>query len=160
MKTPFRIFLLEDDESDAFLFSRALKEVDCQCEITHFDNPIRAVSQLERVTDPAAELPHLILSDLKMPIMNGHEFAKWLRDSPWEYVPVVMLSSSNLPEDIRAAYQAGANSWITKPNNYDALLGVFRTMVQYWRDVCEVARDWEIPAKSKAAPMQSPAPRE
>ena len=148
METPFRIFLLEDDESDSFLFARALKEVDCRCEITHFDNPIRAVSLLERVSDPARELPHLILSDLKMPIMSGLDFVKWLRASPYEGVPVVMLSSSNAARDIRAAYEAGANSWITKPNSYEGLVAAFRTAVEYWRDVCEVPMDYQVPEQA------------
>lgn len=144
MSTSFKILLLEDDESDAFLFSRALKEMECSCTVTHFDNPAHAVSMLEQIIDPAKELPHLIVTDMKMPVMSGLDFVKWLRASPYELVPVVMLSSSNMRKDICAAYQVGANSWITKPNNYSALAAALRITVQYWRDVCEAPMDCQI----------------
>jgi CheY-like chemotaxis protein len=134
MEGPFRIWCLEDDESDILFLSRALREAASDHVMTHFENPLQAIEALERLADPARELPHLILTDLKMPIMDGLEFVKWLRASPFALVPVVVLSSSNLSQDIRSAYQAGFNSWITKPNSYKALVETFQAMIQYWRN--------------------------
>ncbi len=138
MGAPFKIFLLEDDESDAFLISRALATVEPHCLVTHFDTPLRVVELLEGAGTPADELPHLILTDLKMPLMSGIEFVKRLRASRFSTLPVLMLSSSNMAQDILRGYDAGINSWITKPNSYDEMVAMFRITVRFWRDICLV----------------------
>ena len=62
--------------------------------------------------------PDVVLLDLKMPRINGFEFLQWLRsESPahYRFIPVVVMSSSALRQDIDRAYALGANSYLVKP---------------------------------------------
>jgi CheY-like chemotaxis protein len=63
-------------------------------------------------------LPDVILLDLKMPKINGFEFLEWIhRDSPdhLRLIPVIVMSGSDLQEDVLRAYELGANCYLTKP---------------------------------------------
>jgi len=91
-----------------------------------------------------AEIPDLIFCDLRMPGMTGHDFIRWLRQSKWQTVPVVVLSSSELTEDIRAAYALGANSFLLKPLSADEILKLIYDAVEYWRRCNLVTREPDV----------------
>jgi CheY-like chemotaxis protein len=75
--------------------------------VIRFHDPTPAIECLEAVTAPELQLPHLIITDLKMPKMTGVEFVKWLRNSRFSYLPIIVLSGSSLPEDVLEAYRSG-----------------------------------------------------
>jgi len=78
-------------------------------------------------------LPTLILTDLKMPRMDGLEFLRWRRVSlRWSLVPTVMFSGSGLEKDVREAYRLGANSYFTKPSDRLQLVQILRVIFEYW----------------------------
>lgn len=61
-------------------------------------------------------LPRMALVDVDMPGMNGQDTVRRIRDSSaGSLLPVVMLSTSDEPEDVRACLDAGANSYVRKP---------------------------------------------
>jgi two-component system response regulator len=132
----FRLFLLEDDDNDALLIVRALKRSGQRCELRRFHNPHEAIAALETVQNPERNVPHLILTDLKMPKMTGMEFVTWLRNSPFSCVPVIMLSGSSLPEDVLQAYRIGTNSFSTKPVDPHDLDQIVATVMKYWNEAC------------------------
>jgi len=132
----FRLFLLEDDENDAFMIQRAIDRSGIPCKWTRFYEPTAAIEALTNAQRPG-EVPHLILTDLKMPRMSGLDFIKWLRQSRFSYLPIIMLSGSSLPEDILAAYRSGTNSFSTKPLNVHDLDEIVRTVLKYWKDICQ-----------------------
>ncbi len=134
---PFRLFLLEDDDNDAFLIERAIERAGVPSQVTRFTNPQEAIAALRQFKDPPVDAPHLILTDLKMPGMSGVEFVQWLRESRFSCIPVIMLSGSSLPEDILAAYRHGTNSFSTKPMNVQDLDEIVNTVLKYWRDICQ-----------------------
>jgi two-component system response regulator len=81
----------------------------------------------------AHPLPHLVLLDLKMPLVDGHEVLR--RTKPHDGVkriPVVVLSSSTEQADVSRAYVSGANSYLVKPIAFDHLLATVRYIDQYW----------------------------
>ena len=133
----FRLFLLEDDDNDAFMIQRAIERSCRSCDVTRFHEPRSAIKALAQMKVPEIEAPHLILTDLKMPGMSGLEFVQWLRQSDFSCTPVVMLSGSSLPEDILAAYRLGTNSFSTKPLDVHDLNEIVNTVLKYWRDVCQ-----------------------
>jgi CheY-like chemotaxis protein len=138
MKTEtFRLYLLEDDDNDALLIQRGIERAGVPCTVTRFHEPKAAIELLTNLQKPDAEAPHLILTDLKMPGMNGLEFVKWLRTSNFSCIPVVMLSGSSLPEDILAAYRQGTNSFSTKPMDPHDLDEIVKTVLKYWRQICQ-----------------------
>lgn len=136
-RNEFRLFLLEDDENDAFMIQRAIERAHPSCELTRFHEPTAAIEKLNHLSKPDAEAPHLILTDLKMPGMTGLEFVQWLRGSRFSCIPVIMLSGSSLPEDILAAYRHGTNSFTTKPMDVHDLNEIVNTVMRYWRDICQ-----------------------
>jgi len=103
----FRLFLLEDDENDAFMIQRAIERSGVPCSVTRFHEPKAAIEVLTNPDMPDFQAPHLILTDLKMPGMTGLEFVKWLRSSRFARTPVIMLSGSSLPEDILPRINTG-----------------------------------------------------
>jgi CheY-like chemotaxis protein len=133
----FRMFLLEDDENDAFMIQRAIERSGVPCAVTRFHEPRAAIDVLTNLEMPDLQAPHLILTDLKMPGMTGLEFVKWLRGSSFARIPVIMLSGSSLPEDILAAYQHGTNSFSTKPLEVHDLNEIVKTVLKYWSDACQ-----------------------
>jgi CheY-like chemotaxis protein len=133
---PFRLFLLEDDDNDAFMIQRAIERTGVPSEVTRFHDPRAAIETLTNLQTPDVTAPHLILTDLKMPGMSGLEFVQWLRGSRFSCIPVIMLSGSSLPEDILAAYRHGTNSFSTKPLEVHDLNEIVNTVLKYWKDIC------------------------
>ena len=83
-------------------------------------------------------LPALILMDLKMPRVDGFEFLSWLRREPGlKLIPVVVFSSSNLPHDVKRAYELGANSFVVKVQDSTTLPETLQTLASYWLEICE-----------------------
>jgi len=83
-------------------------------------------------------LPTLLLLDLKMPRKSGLEVLSWLRKQPsLRCLIVVILTSSNNSEDIRLAYEAGANSYLVKPVDFTAMVEMIRAASSYWLQMNE-----------------------
>ncbi|MDA1192454.1 MAG: response regulator [Candidatus Poribacteria bacterium] len=75
----------------------------------------------------------MILLDLKLPKLDGVDLLKRIRArESMRHVPVVMLSSSDLPSDIRRCYEAGANGYVVKPVNFDDLVTAMRQLCGFW----------------------------
>lgn len=81
----------------------------------------------------AAPRPDLILLDLNMPRMDGHEAVKLLRnDEALHMLPVIVLSTTNNPRQIAKAYANGVNAFLTKPDRYDEFLDIVGKMGNFW----------------------------
>ena len=77
--------------------------------------------------------PSLLLLDLKLPRKSGLEVLSWMRSQPdLKRLPVVMLSSSNQPEEINSAYDLGANSYLVKPGSMDEFVQLAKAVETYW----------------------------
>ncbi len=82
--------------------------------------------------------PALVLLDLKMPKLSGHEVLQRMRSDPrTSAIPVVVLSSSSEEEDIRASYRCGANSFVRKPVDFDRFTEQLARLQVYWFSVNE-----------------------
>ena len=128
--------VVEDDDDEFFLVDRALKQgIDCPA-LKRASDGAEAIEYLagdgkysDRQNFP---LPNLLLLDIKMPRKNGFEVLQWVRTQPvLQRIPVIMLSSSQEPEDIQRAYELGANSFITKPC-YDVFYKMATTIKEFW----------------------------
>lgn len=131
------ILHVEDDADDALLIGRALRQVGVE-------NPVKVVGNGEEARrfvlgEPPfgdrgeAPLPRLVLLDLNMPLVSGVEFLGWLRRQPrLRRIPVVVLTSSNAPADVAAAYDAGANGYLVKPLQHNDLVDTLCAFRSYW----------------------------
>lgn len=134
------ILLAEDDAGHEELFRRAVEQSGVDCRIDVVRDGVEAIDYLFRTgryagRDPA-ETPQLILLDLKMPKMNGIQVLQVLFRVRGEdrnrFPPVVVLTSSQLDEDIADAYRYGAQSYICKPLGHGDFAKAVRETLQYW----------------------------
>lgn len=144
-----RILLAEDDEHDVELTVLALQahhrvnpEVVRDSEETpdyHIDvvrDGEQALDYLKRrgrYQDRPPGLPAVILLDIKMPKLDGHEVLKSIRaDRELRFLPVVMLTSSNEHKDLMASYSSGANAYVVKPVDFKAFAVALRHLGVFW----------------------------
>src|SRR5206468_7103443 len=76
--------------------------------------------------------PCLVLLDLKLPYVMGLEVLRWIRQQPGAALPVVMLTASGEDADIAAAYELGANAFLTKPSEANKLQDMVKAIKDFW----------------------------
>ena len=81
----------------------------------------------------ACPLPDLILLDLRLPKIDGHEVLRRIKQAPsLKRIPVVVLTSSKEEGDRALSYDGGANSYLLKPVSFEGFLKVVRQLKEYW----------------------------
>jgi CheY-like chemotaxis protein len=138
------IFLLvEDDPHDAYLVEHEFRR-NRHLRLIHVGDARAAVRYLtgegEYGDRKQYPLPQVILLDLKMPGLSGFEFLEWLHsESPGEQrlIPVIVMSSSALQQDIKRAYALGVNSYLSKPIKWDAFNERIKALGVFWAEHAE-----------------------
>ena len=131
------ILLVEANPSDVRLTQRALEQ-------SHITNPLVVAEDGREALDylfalgahagrDAAELPRLVLLDLKLPRVDGLEVLRQLRaNERTRRLPVVILTSSQEQQDIIAGYELGANSYVRKPVDFAQFVEAVRILGLFW----------------------------
>jgi CheY-like chemotaxis protein len=143
-KIPITILICDDDEDDRILTQQALEQA-------HVSNSLRFVEDGEQLLDylyqrgefagetGKAPRPGLILLDLNMPKMGGREALKLIKEDPTlRDIPIVVLSTSRLDQDIVRSYQLGVNSFISKPVTFSGLVAAMNVLGRYWLEIVEL----------------------
>ena len=129
------ILLVEDNESDEKLTLLAFKTCGVPHDIVVQRDGAAALEWLAQV--PA--LPTVVLLDLKLPLIDGLEVLKRLRaDARTKLLPVVVLTSSNLEEDIVASYALGTNAYMRKPVDFVEFSDGVKALSRFWLLLNEV----------------------
>ncbi len=137
-----RILLIEDNEDHAWLMRHALESEWPNANLHHVINGLDAINHLN---DSSVPTPHLVLLDLKLPGMSGHDLLAWLKiHSRWREIPVVVMSSSSAHEDRHLAYQHHANSYIVKPLFGDGFKSIAKELNHYWNQLNQPSGDKPI----------------
>lgn len=124
------ILLVEDDQVDKMTVVRALKEIHVTNPLVHRENGEEAVHYLQ---EPASEKPYIILLDLNMPIMNGLEFLKAVKnDGKLKRIPIVVLTTSEEQQDKINSFDLGVAGYMAKPVDYRQFVEVMRSIDAYW----------------------------
>jgi two-component system, response regulator len=127
------ILLVEDDQSLAELSKLGLLEAEFTNEVVLARDGEEAVEYLLAEGREAEEMPCLVLLDLHMPRMDGFGVLRRLRsEERTRLVPVVMLSSSEHPEDVRTAYEEGANAYLAKVPERVPWPEQIQTVARFW----------------------------
>ncbi|MFD5114103.1 response regulator [Streptomyces sp. NPDC058391] len=122
----YDVLLVEDDPADALLIEEALQEHGMARSINQAEDGVAA---LEYLRDAEKPRPDLIVLDLNMPRMNGRELLTVLKDDPQLLtIPVVVLTTSGAPDDVRSAYHQHANAYVIKPLNLDDFIQAVRSI--------------------------------
>lgn len=121
------ILLIEDNPGDALLVKEFLSDR-YVVRVTLAQDGEEAIQLLMR----RDYRPDLILLDLKMPKLDGHEVLRHIRRRIAVKVPIVILSSSSDPDDIDQAYANGANAYVEKPSDLDGLARMVHSVARLW----------------------------
>jgi two-component system response regulator len=143
------ILLVEDNPNDVQLTLHALKRY-------HLTNRIRVVRDgaeaLEFLFANEAEVPKVVMLDLKLPRVDGMEVLRAIRADPrTRMLPVVVLTSSREERDIAQTYDLGANSYIVKPVDFEQFTEAVRQLGLYW-----VLLNQRAPAGGPDSPALAP----
>jgi CheY-like chemotaxis protein len=130
----WEILLVEDNPADVCLTQEALKEADISHKLQVAEDGVAALEFLQREGANAdAVRPDIILLDLNMPRMGGHELlARIKSDDGLKSIPVIVLSSSTAADDISKAYALNANCYARKPMNIDPFIDVIKGIQEFW----------------------------
>lgn len=132
------IVLVEDNPQDAELTMRALRSHNAATRLKWAQNGAEA---LEMLLAPNAEaVSCIVLLDLKMPMVDGHEVLRRLKGNPrTRSIPVVVLTSSGEEGDVARAYEEGANSYVVKPVGFERFREMIADLCGYWLEVNQPA---------------------
>ena len=135
-----KILLVEDNPDDEELTLRALRHHNIADDVIVAHDGVEALDFLfargEFEQRDESVQPKVVLLDLKLPRVDGHEVLKAMRaDKRTRRLPVVILTSSSEDVDIRNSYDSGANSYIRKPVDYRKFVDAVEMIGEYWLDL-------------------------
>ena len=105
-----RVLIVDDQLISRMILEQLIRSIGNDTEAVSFDDPIKALEWAKQ--DP----PDLVLTDLKMPNMNGVEFTQWLRNTPTCVdVPIIIITCMDDDSTKYRALEAGATDFLTKP---------------------------------------------
>jgi CheY-like chemotaxis protein len=133
----FTIIMADDDADDFFLLTEGLKESRIDCDLRRVPDGKELMDYLLRqgkYMDPEqAPRPFFILLDLKMPGKNGEDVLMEIKSIPQlKHIPVIVYTTSRDEEVVRQCYTLGANSYISKPADWDQLMNMIMSLFPYW----------------------------
>lgn len=131
------ILLVEDNPDDVKLTIHAFEKNKITNEIVVVNDGVEALDYLFKralysESDPN-DLPTVILLDLKLPKIDGHEVLKQIRaNEKTKLIPVIILTSSKEEEDLVKCYKNGCNSYIQKPVDFTEFVKAVQSLGMYW----------------------------
>ncbi len=125
-----RLLVVEDDESTRLLLKIVAQRTERYSDIVVLNDGEQALAWINGIVDGhGGELPDIIVSDLKMPLVDGAELTATLKASPrTSHIPVVVITTSELPEDRLRVTEARADGFYVKMPHVPALMEFFRTL--------------------------------
>jgi CheY-like chemotaxis protein len=132
-KKTLKILLVEDTPGDVRLITEGFKRSGLNPQIhAVFDGEEALKVLLDRTL---SDLPDLILLDVNLPLLSGHEVLKQIKNNETlQKIPVVVLTSSLLDEDVAKAKANQADFYVIKPINLDEYFASILTIERFWRD--------------------------
>lgn len=120
--------LVEDNVADVVMATRALEALGRNVTVE-----VRASGQGLAASIGATPTYDLIILDISLPGASGHELLAQLRNkSETRWTPIVMMSSSDAPDDVRRSYGGGANCHLVKPATFRQYQSTIQGMARYW----------------------------
>jgi len=137
------VLLVEDNPRDVRLTQRAFQQAGLPHDLRVVRDGDEALAYLHREgaykATETAPRPDVILLDLNLPRMGGHELLREVKqDSRFKQVPIIVLTTSERPDDVRLAYDAGANAYLLKPVAFNRFTEVIGQLGKFWLEIVEL----------------------
>lgn len=131
---PRKILMIDDNPTDVLLIKEAFAFCEGNCEVYVAEDGVYALEFLRRQGEFLhAPRPDIILLDLNMPRKSGLEVLTELKsDLDFKRIPVIVYTSSVTKEDIKAAYNHHANSYIRKSVDFDDCIRTAKSIKDFW----------------------------
>lgn len=128
---------IDDDPNDTALVQAATHRAKVRFQLQSVADAEQATAYLDGrgrfANRKEYPMPALILLDLKMPRATGFEILRWIRSQSFlRQIPVVVLSGSELQDDVQKAYSLGADAYMVKPLGFDALVSLVQSLASIW----------------------------
>ena len=140
MMRRIHVLLIEDNEGDVLLIKEAFEETESFTQISTVRDGEEARDFLQKngeYTDVG--MPDLILLDVNLPKLNGHEVLQFIKSTDHlKHIPVIMLSTSSSRKDVTKAYSNYVNSYITKPVDAGSLLETMAGIESFWVNLAQL----------------------
>ncbi len=140
MNNNITIILAEDDEGHALLIKRNLKRAGVVSPIIHFQNGEEVLQFFlgENAEYKQNNTRYIILLDIKMPKVDGIEVLEKLKaHSSTKKIPVIMITTTDIPHEIDICHSLGCNSYIVKPIDYKKFIEIVKRL-GYYLEIIEV----------------------
>jgi CheY-like chemotaxis protein len=143
-RIPVTILICDDDEDDRTMTEQALVSAQITNRVNFVEDGEQLLDYLYQRGRYAGETgnaprPGLILLDLHMPKMSGGEALQVIKADPaLRDIPIVVLTTSRLEQDLVSSYAFGANSYITKPVTFSGLVEAMKVIGRYWLEIVEL----------------------
>ena len=133
---PLELLIIEDNPGDVRLLEEAFGELHANVKIRVAKDGAEGIDILTKPQDPKTPWrPDLILLDLNLPKISGHDVLSQIKTDPnTRWIPVIVLTSSRAESDIRRAYEAHANAYLRKPSTLDGLLAAAQDVKNFWME--------------------------
>ena len=137
-----KILLVEDNSADARWILEIFKDYHISNEIDVVTDGVEALNYLYKKGKYIdAQTPDLIILDLYLPRMNGHEVLKKIKnDKKLKTIPTIVLTASNSPEDAKIAYKNHANCYISKPVGFEELIEIIKYTGEFWLTIAKIPK--------------------
>jgi CheY-like chemotaxis protein len=131
------VLAADDEESDRLLLIRAFKLFEIPIPIQVVKNGEEVVAYLSGAGRYADRnqypIPTVILLDIKMPRMDGFDVLEWIKRNPqYSVVPTIVWSSSRMLQDVKKAYELGANAYLQKPSSLHEIQSLMELTFRFW----------------------------
>jgi two-component system response regulator len=132
----FTILMVDDDRDDQEFLKMAVQIYSPKIKVECVNNGFEAIEFLHKAIEP-----DLIILDLNMPKKNGKEVLNYIKtDDQLKHIPVLIYTTSNSPEDINETYKLGANSFLSKPQQFNDVISSMNLICSYWQKMISLPK--------------------
>ncbi len=135
-KRPLEVLLIEDNPGDVRLLEEAFKELQANVHLKVAKDGAEGIDAIEKESKQGTKhWPDLILLDLNLPKISGHDVLARIKNNPdTRRIPVIVLTSSRAEVDVRRAYDSHANAYLRKPSSLEDLISAAQQIKSFWME--------------------------
>ena len=136
------ILLVEDNPGDILLVKESFRGLGSPYQLSIAKDGRQALDFMHATLgNPSSSRPDLILLDLNLPKVSGHEVLAQLKGMmEFNQIPIIVLSTSESPADIAKAYALAANCYLCKPAGLDEFFHLMQTLMEFWLKLARFPR--------------------